>query len=446
MLNKNQVVEYEKALIGSILVDKNSFDKAKGLLSSEDFFDVKNQLVFQAIDDASEQDFAIEPAPIIEILTKDGNLQKAGGSEYIDLLISEAGLTSNIIKYAEAIVEAAKMRSVIIEINAIQDTIRKKHLSSDEVLEQVEMNIISNARDGSKSEFQNAKDVVKQAMDDISKKLSGEIISGIPTEFKSLDKILGGLHKGDLIILAARPSMGKTALALNIATNVAKENPVAFFSIEMPNKALMNRIISSKGRISSRKIYEPNRLTHSEMTKLEFASESASKLNLYLDDSPGIKLAELVWKAKRLKKNKGLELIVIDYLQLLTVGTTHSENRQAEVSIISRTLKKLARELNVPVIALSQLSRKVESRESKVPMMSDIRESGAIEQDADVIAFVYREAYYKSKDLDEDDQSQQETQVIIGKHRNGATGIVRLSFEPEFGIFLDGTPRIEGSE
>lgn len=446
MTNKNQVIEYEKAILGAILVNKESFDKAKGILSAEDFYDLKNKIVFQAIEDAEQQGFSIEPTPIIEIITKEGNLEKIGGSDYFDVLISEAGLDANILKFAEAIVESSRMRSVIVEIDAIQETIKKKRLSADEVLEQVEMNIISNSREGSKAEFKTAKEVVKETMEEISKKLAGEMISGIPTEFKSLDKILGGLNKGDLFILAARPSMGKTALALNIASNVAKNSSVAFFSIEMPNKALMNRIISAKGRISSRKIQEPNNLTTSEMAKLDIASQSSSKLNLHLDDSPGIKLAELVWKAKRLKKNKGLDLIIIDYLQLLTVGSNSSDNRQAEVSVISRTLKKLARELDIPIIALSQLSRKVESRESKVPMMSDIRESGAVEQDADIIAFVYREAYYKSKDLNETSNEQQETKIIISKHRNGATGTVRLSFEPEYGIFLDGVPKIESME
>lgn len=437
MKSNTNVVEYERALLGAVLVDKESFDKAKGLLATEDFYDDRNKIVFQAIDDSSEQGFSIEPTPIIKLISEEGNLEKIGGPDYIDLLISDAGLSSNVLKFAEEIFEKARMRQVLLEINSLQSEIDSKNMSADEVLEQVEMNIISNQRDSSKSEFKSAKEVVKEVMEDIAKKLAGEMISGLPTEFAKLDEITGGFHKGDLIILAARPSMGKTALALNMAANIAKEKHVAFFSIEMPSKQLVNRIIGFTGNLPSKKIQKPEYMTQSDRHKFTLATEATSKLSLHLDDSPGIRLSELVWKAKRLKKNIGLDIIFIDYLQLISAGG-NSDNRQAEVSAISRTLKKLARELEIPIIALSQLSRKVEQRESKVPMMSDIRESGAIEQDADLIAFVYREDYYKPKDGDEDHSKEQKTQIIIGKHRNGPTGVVNLSFNPECGLFLDG--------
>lgn len=294
MKTNSNVIEYEKALIGAILVNKESFDKAKGLLVAEDFFDEKNRIVFQAIDDSAEQGFSIEPTPIIELISQEGNLEKIGGPDYIDMLISEAGLESNIIKYAEQIVEKARMRQVVMEINTLQSTIEASNLSADEVLEKVEMDIISNSRSESKSEFKSAKQVVEEVIKEMNMKLAGEMVSGIPSEYKNLDKITGGFHKGDLVILAARPSMGKTALALNIAANVAKTKSVAFFSIEMPSKQLINRIIGFTGFLPSNKIQEPKYMSQSDTHKYTLATEKASKLNLHLDDSPGIKLSELV--------------------------------------------------------------------------------------------------------------------------------------------------------
>ena len=435
MDNKNQVIEYERALLGCLLINKEVVNKIKGLLNLNDFYDKKNQIVFQAIDEIMDRGFTIEPIPVINIIKENNNLENIGGEIYIDFLISEAGLESNITKYIENIIEKSKLRQVLKEISSIQEIIKKKNITSDEILERVEMDIISNTRNNVMLEFKPIKTIVEEAVHDLSLKLSGELISGIPSEFEDLDKITGGFHKGDLIIIAARPSMGKTALALNIASNVARKKNVAFFSIEMSNKQLINRIIGFNGFLSSWKIQKPEYMTTSDKQKFTVASKKVSKLKLFLDDSPGIKLSELLWKAKRLKKNKGLDMIVIDYLQLITTGV-NSDNRQNEVSTISRNLKKLARELEIPIIALSQLSRKVEQRESKIPMMSDIRESGAIEQDADLIAFVYRESYYANKDAKENNKPQ-ETKIIIGKHRNGATGIINLSFNPEYGLFLD---------
>lgn len=434
--NKYNVVEYENSLLGAILVEPEKFEKIKGLIVAKDFYDVRNQIVFQAIDDISEQGFAlIEPTPIIKLLKNENNLEKIGGPHYLDHLISEAGLHQNIPNYIENIIEKARMRDVIAELDYIKKEIDGKHLSADDVLEHVESNIIANSRDSKVTDFKDAKSIIDDVLKEIELKLSGKITSGIPTEFTQLDKATGGLHKGDFIIIAARPSMGKTAFALNLAANISKTKHVGIFSIEMSSKQLMNRILGFTGFIPTSKIQKPEYLSDSENRKLSIATDKLEKYNLYIDDTPGIKLAEIVWKSKRLKKNKGLDLIIIDYLQLISTGSSN-ENRQAEVSVISRTLKKLARELEIPIIALSQLSRKVEQRESKIPIMSDLRESGAIEQDADIIAFLYREAYYASKDNEALNQAQ-ETKLIIGKHRNGPTGTIKLSFNPDYGLFLD---------
>lgn len=432
--SKYHAVEYERSLLGTILVEHSMIDKVKGYISPNDFYDERNKVTFQAIEDLSDQGFSIETTPILKLLENEGNTGIVN-DEYLSLLISEAGLPQNISKYMETIVEKSKMRDVIVELDALKSEIDKKHLSADDVLEQVEMNIISNARDSKVTEFKDAKTIVQEVLKEIDLKLSGKMASGIPTEFTKLDKTTGGLHKGDFIIVAARPSMGKTAFALNLAANVSKKKHVGIFSIEMSSTQLMNRVIGFTGFLSSSKIQKPEYMTDSEKKKLSIATDKVEKLKLYIDDTPGIKLAELVWKAKRLKKNRGLDLIIIDYLQLISIGNG-SDNRQAEVSVISRTLKKLARELEIPIIALSQLSRKVEQRESKIPMMSDLRESGAIEQDADIITFLYREAYYESKETDAANQ-EQTTQLIIGKHRNGPTGVIKLSFNPDYGLFLD---------
>ncbi len=435
--NESNVLEYETALLGKLINSNESFDKTKGLILHTDFSVKKHQIIFKTIEDVVDRGYSLEQKPIIQLLKEEKNLDKIGGEEYIDFLVSEAGLHSNMTKYAKSIVETSRLREVKSQVKSILSEMSNNNIFADEVLEKVEMKIISSARDIRVTEFKKAREIVKEVIEEIQKKLAGEQISGLKTEFIDLDKITTGLHGGDLIILAARPSMGKTALALNIAANISKDKKVAFFSIEMPSKQIVNRLIGLTGFIPSYKIQDPKYMTESDKQKFSIASEKIKKLNLYIDDSPGIKLSELVWKAKRLFKTSGINLIIIDYLQLINSSSSYKTNRQAEVATISRTLKKLARELEVPVIALSQLSRQVEKRESKIPIMSDIRESGAIEQDADLIAFVYREAYYQLKTQTNENNDPQKIQMIIGKHRNGPTGVVNLSFNPNYGLFLD---------
>ena len=435
--NKNDVIDYEIALLGTIIKSNKAFDKAKEIILHSDFLDSKHQIIFLAIEKAVKQGYALEEKPIIKILKEENNFEKIGGEEYINYLISEAGLFKNITNYAKSIIEASRLREVHSKVKSILSKMDSEKISADEVLEKVEMEIISSARDTKVTEFKPVEEIVQTVIQEIHDKLSGKLVTGIKTDYKLLDKMTTGLHKGDLFILASRPSMGKTALALNIASNIAQDKNVAFFSVEMPSKQIINRLIGLMGFLPSYKIQDPKFMTESDKQKFTIATEKIKNLNFYIDDSPGIKLSELVWKAKRLNKTSKIDLIIIDYLQLISSSHSKNLNRQNEVAIISKTLKKLARELEIPVIALSQLSRQVEKRESKVPLMSDIRESGAIEQDADLIAFVYREAYYQSKVEKNENNDPQKVQIIISKHRNGPTGVVELLFNPNYGLFLD---------
>lgn len=436
-MENNQVVELEKALIGAILVNEKAFHNVKGRLAADDFFDNKNKIIFQAISNVYDKGFEdIELAPIVNELLKNKQLDQIGGEEYLAVLMNQPGLESNITKYMQEISSKADLRRVKDRLSKIQKELETStNANADDVLERLEVEVLNTTRGTDVKEFVDAKTGINETIADLERKAAGEQVSGITVDLPSLDKMTGGFQKGDLIILAARPSMGKTALALNMAANASKRNNVAFFSLEMPMVQLYNRILSATAFIDGNKFRESKLLTDNEWKKITFAKEQIEKMNLYIDDTAGIKLSELVWKAKKLHKNKGLDFIVIDYLQLIVASSGGSDdNRQAEVSAISRTLKKLARDLNIPVIALSQLSRKVEQREDKRPMMSDLRESGAIEQDADLIAFVYRENYYKKQ---EEKDEKEMTDVIIAKHRNGAIGTVRLFFKPEHGLFIE---------
>lgn len=428
----NTVVEIEKSLLGAILVHEKLFYSIKGRMNAKDFFDKKNQIIFAAVEEIYDKGIEdIELPPIIEQLKKTNNLTKIGGENYLGMLMNNAGLQSNATKYMMEIIQKAELRNVKILLQSVSKEVDSA-TSAENILEILEQKVINSARGIQIKEFVNSKDGVENAVKALEARALGENISGISTGYAHLDKITGGFQNGDLIILAARPSMGKTALALNLATNIARKKNVAFFSLEMPIIQLWNRILSSKAYIHGNKIKSGQNLTAEENEKIYFAKEKLAKLNLFIDDTAGIKLPELVWKAKRLAKNKGIDAIFIDYLQLIVLANEwRGENRQNEVSIISRNLKKLARDLNVPVIALSQLSRRVEQRESKVPMMSDIRESGAIEQDADLISFVYRDSYYNKEEQEDI------AKVIIAKHRNGGLGEVNFFFNAAQGSFIE---------
>lgn len=436
MIDKFKNIQIESELIGLLLIDPETINRVRNYLNVNDFFEPKNAAIYQSILNILSEGLEIEIPLIIKELENHYAFKDEPNSKmvYLSNLISAAGIKTNTEKYVQEISKHAQRRKIKQTINDLSSSIDSLKSDPDEIIAKFQQQIGDSGGLRYK-EFENAQTIVDQAIHEIEQKASGHSVSGLPSEFPSLDEITLGFHKGDLIIIAARPSMGKTAFALNLATNIAKQKKVAIFSLEMSSIQLFNRILSSISFIPGNKIRHPKSLTTLEMKKLYVATRNIKNLQLFVDDSAGLKLTDLVWKARRLHKSVQIDLLVIDYLQLISISSRISENRQIEVAIISSTLKKLARELDIPIIALSQLSRRVEQRENKIPMMSDLRESGAIEQDADLIMFLYREAYYNKEK--NDNSNIQTTDIIISKHRNGATGDIVLSFNPSYSLFTD---------
>jgi len=439
MANNDSVIKLERSLLGMILVEKGSINRIRGFLTPEDFYDKNNRTLFKAIIDANNGGFEIEINTIIIQLQKSGVFEQIGGDKFLTDLQSEHTFISNATKFAREIVEKSRLRQVKKLLTNLSTQANKEGATADDILENVEQSIISITRDTEAKDFRSVNEVADDSLQAIQKRATNQGVSGLVTDFPSLDDITSGLQKGDLMIIAARPSMGKTAFALNLVQNIAKHHTVAIFSLEMPARQLVDRLLASQAYIESNKLRDSHRLTASEWTKLDLACSRVKRLKLFIDDTPGLKLADLIWKSRRLKKNEGVDAIFIDYLQLLTVGKKYSQNRQNEVSLISRSLKQLARELDIPIIALSQLSRGVEMRENKRPMMSDIRESGAIEQDADIITFLYRPGYYNKDEIA--DPRKQLAELNIAKHRNGSLGTIKFMFDPSISLFSDDPKR-----
>ena len=431
--------EYEVGLLGLMLVDENAFHTIKGQIKTSDFQDRRHQIIFNTISKVYDKGFEeIEITPITDQLKKDKNFEKVGGLDYLALLMERPTLKTNVNKYIKIISERNNLKLFLERLKKLTTEIENAKLEkTDEILSKIEGDLLELIRGTKIKEFMDSKTAIDKAIKKIEDRASGKIVSGIAVGLPSLDRITGGMQNGDLIIIAARPSMGKTAFALNIASYASQKKNVALFSLEMPFEQIYNRIISFTAFVDQSKLRESQYLTKDEWNKIHASKSQIEKMNLFIDDTAGIKLSELVWKAKNLHKNGKLDMIVIDYLQLIIVSQSLRDNRQNEVSLIARTLKKLARDLNVPVIALSQLSRRVEQRENKMPIMSDLRESGAIEQDADIVTFLYRDAYYNREKLEGDNNDREITDVIISKHRNGAIGNIKMFFKPSHGLFIE---------
>ena len=420
--------------------------EVKAAVDVEDFYDEKNKDIYNAILRLDEAEIIPDTTTIFEEINNSGAFKSMDASLYIVELYDITPSTRNIMHYAN-----------LVKRYSIYREIRSALLSSTEEMNQGNADIdsltatlfdqVERAMERAKtSQFKNMKDVTNEVFQEIVARMSGEGQNiAIPTGFSTLDQLVG-LGKGDLIILAARPSMGKTAFALNIALNVAGKNhrdesekkTVALFSLEMGADQLVSRMICSEGMLDSEKI-KKGTLDNDDMMKLETAVHFLNQKNIFIEDSAFIKVNEVKAKCKLLKNEHGLDLIVIDYLQLLQ-GSKRTDNRQQEVSEISRSLKQMARELECPVIALSQLSRSVESRHDKRPMMSDLRESGSIEQDADIVSFLYRSDYYRSEDADENEVQEPSdvstVEVIVAKNRNGQTGTAELAFMKRYNRFV----------
>ena len=426
--------EAEASLLGTMMVYPNAARAAmEEGLNEDDFFIDANRRIFQACESLYKSGTPIDLTTVTTRLKDLDLLDKSGGIEYLTDL-SEAAVTSaNTKSYVTLIHEKAIMRKMIAAAEEIVEDGFSGQPDINDFLDHAEKSILDVSRNRRTSEFKNSPELMAETLDMIQKMSDNRSdITGLKTGFTDLDHTLHGLHGGDLIVLAARPAMGKTAVALNLAMNVAQYQPkeaVAIFSLEMGAEQLAMRLLSAKSHIEGDKL-RTGRLSDADWNRLNEAAGELRMSNIFIDDTAGIKVPEIFSKCRRLQAEHGLNMILIDYIQLITGSNTRGENRQQEVSEISRSLKGLARELNVPVIALSQLSRSVESRDNKHPMLSDLRESGAIEQDADIVLMLYREAYYDEA-LREQAQKEgtERLEINIAKHRNGAVRKIYLAFE-----------------
>ena len=422
----------EQAVLGSIFLDPDKIHIASEYLTKDSFFKLSHGMVFNIMQELSDKGDPIDPVSVKSALDSIGQFEQIGGMPFLASLINAVPTRAHIEHYSKVVAEKSRARKVIEDLSHSISSVYDGQKDLNEILSQTEQNLstISNEQ---KKGFRPIIDVIdstQSILDERSQKVGD--VTGTSTGFTDFDQITTGLHEDNLIIIAARPAMGKTAFALNIAQNVAKnsDKAVAIFSLEMGAESLVERMLSAEGLIPSYHVRTGN-LTESEWRRMISAQERLARGKIFIDDTAGVKISEIRSKAKRLaQENDGLGLIVIDYLQL--IEGRGRENRQQEVSEISRQLKILAKELKVPVIALSQLSRGVDQRNDKRPILSDLRESGSIEQDADIVAFLYREAYYKRDEQEEPDNV---TELILEKNRHGSLGTVQLFFLKEYAKF-----------
>ena len=427
----------EQAVLGAVFLDSERLVEIKEFLSSDDFYKNAHKIIFRTMEKLSDAREAIDVLTIRSHLENQGELEAIGGIAYIAELATATPTAANAAYYAKIVAEKSLLRQLINRLTESVEKAYEQDSPADDILAQAEKSLIDVQQGRNTNGFKKISDVLAIHMDDLEQKAQQKSnITGIATGYPALDNMTTGLHEEELIILAARPAVGKTAFALNIAQNIGtkQDRTVAIFSLEMGAESLVSRMIAAEGSIDSHSL-RTGQLNDQEWNDYFMATGTLSRASIYIDDTPGIKISEIRARSRKLAQETGnLGLIVIDYLQL--ISGTGRENRQQEVSEISRTLKALARELEVPVISLSQLSRSVEQRPNKRPMMSDLRESGAIEQDADIVSFIYREDYYKNN---EDNKTEETglTEIIIAKHRNGATGEVNLAFEKNYSRFSD---------
>lgn len=437
----------ENKLLGLIISDNSLMSKIAGLLESADFYIPENQIIFKAITNSFKKHNSADTPFLLEELILLSPKSTSDWMDYLAMLKIEKGFEKNIDKYVDLIKEKKQTRDLKSTLASSVDLVEKGGESVTNLIGHVESKIQDITRQKELKDFQEVDTLTNEFLLKMKRIEEEGVQSGIRMGIAPLDKALGGMQPGQFIIVAARPSMGKTAFSLDIAKNVAKSGKkVGFFSLEMPSDQIILRMLASESMINSRTLFQPNRpLNQHNKTKLEIAQETIKKMQMRIDDSASLKIGELAWKARKAKETNGLDIIIIDYLQLIDSDST-SESRQQLISEISRQLKSLARELEIPVIALSQLSRKVEQRDSKRPMMSDIRESGAIEQDADIIMFLYRDDYYKNPE-ERSSQSHSDLEVIVAKNRNGQVGTIRLGLDLEHGkvITLQNTEMPKGN-
>ena len=439
-------IEAEKAVLGAAFLSKNALADAMEYLEPRDFYRKAHQIIFEKMIQLNDDDQPIDPLTMKNVLDQDNQTENVGGIAYIGELATAVPTAANVVYYSKIVHDKAVSRRLINTATKIINDSYADDGKIEEQLDRAEQEIMAISENSRQTGFQSIRDVLEQSMHHVSElSRQDSEITGLSTGYPQLDEMTTGLHSDELVIIAARPAVGKTAFALNIAQNVATrtDKTVAIFSLEMGAESLVNRMLCAEGNISANHL-RTGQLTTEEWNSLFVASGALSDASIFIDDTAGIKVAEIRARCRRLAKEKGnLGLIVIDYLQL--IEGSNPDNRQQEVSEISRQLKKLAKELGVPVIALSQLSRGVEQRQDKRPVLSDIRESGSIEQDADIVSFLYRDDYYEHAEGDDDqqqgnqqnddDNSASEVEVIIEKNRSGPRGTVKLLFAKSYNKF-----------
>ncbi len=416
-------IEAEQAVIGSMLTDKDAVSSALEVLRPDDFYRDDNRIIFSAIMNLYNRS---EPVDIITLkseLTSLGKLEAVGGLEYVAQLPDKVPTTSNVEKYIKIVEEKALLRSLIKTGNDVIELGYDPTQEVEVIMDQAEKKIFDAIQRKNQKGYHTIKDILVDSFTELERLYNQkQHITGVPTGFADLDYKTAGLHNSDLILVAARPAMGKSAFALNIATNAAvrAKVPVVIFSLEMAKEQMANRILCSEAMVDSNKV-RTGKVEDEDWAKLAAASGELSEAPIYIDDTPGISIMEIRAKCRKMKMEKDIGLIVIDYLQLIQGSGKRGASREQEISEISRSLKILAKEINVPVIALSQLSRAPEQRPDHRPMLADLRESGAIEQDADIVMFLYRDDYYN-----EESEKKNIAEVIIAKQRSGSTGTVEL--------------------
>ncbi|WP_438831705.1 replicative DNA helicase [Streptococcus pluranimalium] len=428
----------EQSVLGSIFISPDKLITVREFIEADDFYKYAHKVIFRAMITLSDRHDAIDATTVRNILDSQGDLQNIGGLSYIVELVNSVPTSANADYYAKIVAEKAMLRNIIKRLTDTVNEAYEGSFDSEEIIAGAEKALIDINEHSNRSGFRTIASVLDQNFENLEiRAQQTSDVTGLPTGFRDLDRITTGLHPDQLIILAARPAVGKTAFVLNIAQNVGtKQNKaVAIFSLEMGAESLVDRMLAAEGMIDSHSL-RTGQLTEQDWTNVMIAQGALAEAPIYIDDTPGIKITEIRARSRKLAQevDGGLGLIVIDYLQL--ISGTRPENRQQEVSEISRQLKILAKELRVPVIALSQLSRGVEQRQDKRPVLSDIRESGSIEQDADIVAFLYRDDYYRKEGEEAEEAIEDNTvEVILEKNRSGARGTVKLMFQKEYNKF-----------
>ena len=427
-------VEAEQAVIGSMLTDKDAVVSSIEVLKEDDFYREDNRLIYSAMLNLYNRAEPIDLITVKSELETMGKFEQVGGFEYLTELPEKVPTTANAVKYIKIVEEKSQLRNLIKTANEIIELGYDPTEDVDNIMEGAEKKIFNLAQDKNQKGYAPIKDILVDSITQLEELYNRkQHITGVPTGFADLDYRTAGLHGSELILVAARPAMGKSAFALNIATNAALRGnaPVAIFSLEMSKEQMVNRILCSEAMVDSNKV-RTGKLEDEDWGKIAEAIGPLSESGIYVDDTPGISVMEIRAKCRKLKLEKNIGLVVIDYLQLVQGSGKRNASREQEISEISRSLKILAKELNVPVIALSQLSRAVEQRPDHRPMLSDLRESGAIEQDADIVMFLYRDDYYN-----EDSEKKNIAEVIIAKHRGGSTGTVDLGWLGSYTKFVN---------